>query len=158
MGKAHPLHTRPNPHTHHPHNKMAPFSDQNSMTPTPTNPDLQHTSTSHFYPPLPNTPSMSTHSSNPHDHAQQMELLEQIWSGLSLSRSNDETVSYVRIPVHPRVAMVWNQVTQTPSLPMRLQPPPQPHSSHMPHTHTRVHRSVHPYQPPEGHPRAPSIR
>ena len=30
-----------------------------------------------------------------------MEALEQIWSGLSLGRSKDETVSYVRILVHP---------------------------------------------------------
>ena len=87
-----------------------------------------------------------------------MELLEQIWSGLSLSLSNDETVSYVRIPVHPWAAMVWNQVTQTPSLPMRLEPPQQPYSSHRTHTHTRVRCSVHPYQPLEGHPRAPLVR
>ena len=123
MGKAHYLHTRSNPHTYHPCNKMAPSSDQNSTTPTPTDPDLQYTSTPHSYPPLPNTPSLSTHSSNPHNHDQQMELLEQIWSGLSFSCSNDKMVSYVRIPVHPCAAMVWNQVTQTPSLPMCLEPP-----------------------------------
>ena len=65
-----------------------------------------------------------------------MELLEQIWSSLSLGRSNDKTVSYVPIPVHPQAAMVWNQMTQTPSLPMRLEPPPPPNPYHTPHPHT----------------------
>ena len=87
-----------------------------------------------------------------------MELLEQIWSGLSLSRSNDKTVSYVPIPVHPRAAMVWNQMTQTPSLPMRLKPPPPPNPYHTPHTHIRVRRSAHPYHHPERYPRAQPVR
>ena len=34
--------------------------------------------------------------------------------------------------------MAWNKVTQTPSLPIRLEPPPQPNSYHMPQTHVRV--------------------
>ena len=44
---------------------------------------------------------MNSHTPNLHKQAREMEALEQIWSGLSLGRSKDETVSYVRIPVHP---------------------------------------------------------
>ena len=86
-----------------------------------------------------------------------MATLEQIWSGLSLGCSKDETVSYVQIPVHPRTALAWNQVTQTPSLPMRLKPPPQPTPHQLPRTHVQVRRSMHPYQAPAGHPRAPPV-
>ena len=87
-----------------------------------------------------------------------MEALEQIGSGLSLGRSEDETVSYVRIPVHPRTVMAWSQVTQTPSLPMRLEPPPQPTPYQMPRTHARVRRMVHPYQALVGRSRIPPVR
>ena len=86
-----------------------------------------------------------------------MEALEQIWSGLSLGRSEDETVSYVRIPIHPRTAMAWSQVTQTPSLPMRLEPPPQPTPYQMPRTYARVRRMVHPYQALVGRSRIPPV-
>nr|POE98132.1 hypothetical protein CFP56_67121 [Quercus suber] len=61
----------------------------------------------------------------PNDQAPVMENLKQIWSRLYLENSNKENVSYVRIPVHPRVAMSWNQMTQTPNLPLRLEQPPQ---------------------------------
>ena len=74
--------------------------------------------------------------------------LKQIWSGLSLEHLHDETVSFVRIPVHPRIAMVWNQVSQTLSLPLWLEPPSQPPPSHRPRSHVWVHRSGHPYHPP----------
>nr|POE83261.1 hypothetical protein CFP56_65939 [Quercus suber] len=101
---------------------------------------------------------MNTHSSIPQDQAQEIVNLEQIGSGLSLGRSNDETVSYVQILVHPRTALAWNQVTQTPSLPTRVETPPRPTPYHMPQTDVRVRRSVHPYQSPEGHSRAPLVR
>ena len=77
---------------------------------------------------------MNSHTPNLHEQAREMEALEQIWSGLSLEHSK-ETVSYVRIPVHPRTTMAWNQVTQTPGLPMRLEPPPSPNHYQMPRTH-----------------------
>ena len=44
-----------------------------------------------------------------HEHqAQEMANLEQIWSGLSLGRSNDEMVTYVQIPFHPQTALAWD--------------------------------------------------
>ena len=65
-------------------------------------------------------------------YEQEMENLGKLWSGLSLEKTLEGTVSYVHIPVHPRIAMNWNQATQTPSLPLRLDPPPHsnPHRSH----------------------------
>ena len=116
------LYSAPTQPKHLLHN--APSSDQISLTPTQTDPDLHLTPTHHNLPHLPTTPNMNTPSSFPHDQAQEMANLEQIWSSLSLGRSNDETVTYVWIPVHPQTALAWNQVTQTPSLPMRLEPPP----------------------------------
>ena len=53
-------------------------------------------------------------------------MLEQLWSELSLEHTLERTVSYVRIPVHPRTVMQWNQMTQMPSLPLRFDPPPPP--------------------------------
>ena len=67
-------------------------------------------------------------------------------------------MSYVRVLVHLWTALAWNQVTQTLSLPMRLEPPPQPTPYQLPRTHVRVRRLVHRYQAPAGHPRAPPIR
>ena len=46
--------------------------------------------------------------------------------------------------------MAWNQVTQTPGLPMRLEPPPQPTLYQMPKTYAQVRQMVHPYQAPVG--------
>ena len=137
---------------------MAPLSDQISSTPTPTDLDLQATPTHPSNLNLPPTPTMNSHTPNLHEQAREMEALEQIWSGLSLECSKDETVSYVRIPVHPRTAMAWNQVTQTPSLPMRLEPSPQPTPYQMPKTPARVRRTVHPYQAPVGRSRVPPDR
>ena len=97
---------------------MTPSSDQSSSTPTPIDPDMHLTPTPQSTPTLPATPTMNTHSTNPQDQAQEMVNLKQIWSGVSFKRSNNETVSYVRIQVHPRTALAWNQVTQTPSLPI----------------------------------------
>ena len=124
---------------------MAPSSDQSSSTPTPIDPDLQATPIHPNNPNLPPTLIMNSHTPNLYEQAREMEAFEQIWSGLSLERSEDETVSYVRISVHPRTTMAWNQVTQTPSLPMRLEPPPQPTPYQMPRTHARVRWTVHPY-------------
>ena len=137
---------------------MAPSSDQNSSTHTPTDPDLQATPTHQNNPNLQPTPTMNSHTPNLHNQAREMEELEQIWSGLSLERFEEETVSYVRILVHPQTAMAWNQVTQTPGLPMRLEPPPPPNHYQMPRTHTRVRRTMHPYQAPVGRSRVPPVR
>ena len=156
----HSYHTRTHLKTssHEPHLPMAPSSDQNSSTPTPTDPDLQATPTYQNNPNLPPTPTLNSHTPNLHDQAQDMEELKQIWSGLSLERFEEETVSYVRIPVHPRTAMAWNQVTQTPGLPMRLEPPPPPNHYQMPRTHAQVRRTVHPYQAPTSRSRVPPVR
>ena len=114
---------------------MPPSSDQSSLTPTPTDPDLRLTPTPQSTQTPPATPTMNTHPTSPHDQAQEIANLEQIWSSLSLGRSNDETVTYVRILVHLQTALAWNQVTQTLSLPMRLKPPPRHTPYHMPRTH-----------------------
>ena len=74
--------------------------------------------------------------------------LEQISSGLSLEHLHDETVSFVRIPVHPQIAMVWNQVSQTSSLLLWLEPPSHPPPFHRTCSHARVVRLGHPYHPP----------
>ena len=62
----------------------------------------------------PDSPCHSHHEHTfiyPQDQAQEMADLEQKLSSLSLGRSNDETVSYVQISVHPQTALAWNQVT-----------------------------------------------
>ena len=87
-----------------------------------------------------------------------MENLEQLWSGLSLKHTLNETVSYVRIPVHPWTAMQWNQMTQTPSLPLRLDPPPHSNPSRSHRSHVQVHRSGHPHHTQIRQSRAPPVR
>ena len=92
-----PTQTNPNlpPHSQNNSYTMPPSSDHSSTTPTQTDPDLHLTPTHHNLPPLPATPNMNTPSSFPHDQAQEMANLKQIWSSLSLGRSNDETVTYI---------------------------------------------------------------
>ena len=91
------------------------------------------------------------------DHEHTMANLEQIWSGLSLEHSHDETMSFVRISIHPRTALVWNQVSQTPSLPLRIEPPPQLTPYHRSLSNAQVHRPGHPYQAPARPSRAPPV-
>ena len=111
---------------------MAPSSDQASTSPTPTNPDLRLTQTLQDTPPILTIPLLNNHPPLLQAYKQEMENLEKLWSGLSLEQTLDGTVSYVRIPVHPQTAMNWNQATQTPSLPLRPDPPPHsnPYRSH----------------------------
>ena len=45
---------------------------------------------------------MHMQTSLPHDQHLEMENLEQLWGGLSIENTNNENVSYVRIPVHSR--------------------------------------------------------
>ena len=90
---------------------MAPSSDQASSTPTPTDPDLSLTPTPQSNQPLSATPIMNYHSPTPQAYEQQMENLEQLWSRLSLKHTPNEMVNYVRISVHSRMAMQWNQMT-----------------------------------------------
>ena len=140
---------------------MAPSSDQTTPTTTPTDPDLHLSTTPQSHPHMAAF-TMSSHTHPPSNHAQEMEELEQIWNSLSLEQLQNETVSFVRIPVHPRIAMVWNQVSQSPSLPLRLepptQPPTQPPPSHRPYSQIRVRRSRHPYHPQTRPSRAPPVR
>ena len=49
-------------------------------------------------------------------------------------------------------------MTQTPSSPMRLEPPPPQNPYHTPRTHTRVRRSTHPYHHSERYPQAQPVR
>ena len=86
--------------------RMASSSDQTSPTTTPTDPDLHLSTTPQSNPHMAAPLTMSSHTHPPPTHAQAMEELEQIWSSLSLEHSQNETVSFVRIPVHPRTAMV----------------------------------------------------
>ena len=52
------------------------------------------------------------------------------WSLFSRLQRRDSELCLLL--VHPRPAMAWNKVTQTPSLPMRLKSPPQPTPYQMP--------------------------
>ena len=137
---------------------MAPSSNQLSSTATPTDSNLHLSTTpqSNSHMAAPST--MNSNTPSPPTHAQEMADLEQIWSGLSLEHLHDETVSFVWIPIHPQTAMVWNQVSQSPSLPLRLEPPAQPPPSYRPRSHVRVLRSGHPYHPPARSSRAPPVR
>ena len=101
---------------------------------------------------------MNSHTPSPLTHAQEMADLEQIWSGLSLEHLHDETMSFVRIPVHPRTTMLWNQVSQTPSLLLQLEPPSHPPPSHRTRPHARVVRLGHPYSPPARTSHVPPVR
>lgn len=114
--------------------------DPYSYTPTPTR------GPHHF-------PHHSMHMQHPplNDQALAMKVLEQIWSSLSLEQANEETMSNVCIPVHPRVAMAWNQTIQTPNLPLRLESPPQNQTRRMNRGHIQVQWVVHPYQAQVGH-------
>ena len=137
---------------------MAPSSDQHSSTATPTDPDLRQSPTPQSFPHLPTTPTMNSQAPSLQDHDLMMTNLEQVWSRLSLEHSHDKMVSFVRIPVHPQTAMVWNQVLETPSLPLRIEPPPQPTPRHRSCSTAWVHCSGHPYPTPTRPSRAPPIR
>ena len=73
-----PFQTRPHlkPLSHHPHLPMAPFSDQSSSIPTPTDPNLQAMPTHPSNPNLPPTPTMNSHTPNPHEQAREMAFLK----------------------------------------------------------------------------------
>ena len=137
---------------------MAPSSNQHSSTATPTNPDLRQSPTPQSFPHTPATPTMNNQAPPSQAHELMMANLEQVWSSLSLEYSQDELVGFVRIPVHPRTAMVWNQVSQTPSLPLRVETPPQPTPCNRSRSNAQVHRLRHPYQTPARSSRAPPVR
>nr|POF08056.1 hypothetical protein CFP56_17780 [Quercus suber] len=69
---------------------MAPSSNQNSSTSTPTDPDLRLTPTPQSTPPLSATPTMPTHSPTLQNYDQEMANLEQIWNNLSLEHTHNE--------------------------------------------------------------------
>ena len=137
---------------------MALSSDQPSSTVTLTNFDLHLSTTPQSNSHMAAPPTMNSHTHSPPTHAQEMADLEQIWSGLSLEHLHEETVSFFWIPIHPQTTMVWNQVSQSPSLPLRFKPPAQPPPSHRPPSHVRVLRSSHPYHPPARSSRAPPVQ
>ena len=136
---------------------MAPSSDQVSSTPTPTDPNLSLTPTPQSNLPPLATPSMNYDSPTPQAYEQEMENLERLWRNLSLEHTLNETISYVCILVHPQMTMQWNQMMQTPSLPMRLDPPPHSTPSHSHRSQVRVNRSGHPYHTQTRQSRAPSV-
>ena len=109
-------------------------------------------------PHTPANPTMNNQAPPSQAHELMMANLEQVWSSLSLEHSQDELVSFVRISVHPRTAMVWNQVSQTPSLPLRVETPPQPTTHNRSRSNAWVQRPGHPYQTPARSSRAPPVR
>ena len=109
-------------------------------------------------PHTPANPTMNNQAPPSQAHELMMANLEQVWSSLSLEHSQDELVSFVRISVHPRTAMVWNQVSQTPSLPLRVETPPQPTTHNRSRSNAWVQRPGHPYQTPTRSSRAPPVR
>ena len=124
-------HANPRLHKHLPRNKMAPSFDQNSSTSTPTDPDLHLTPTHQTTPSLPATPSMHTHSPTPRPSLSNGKPRTNMeWSLFSPLHRRDSELCLLL--VHPRPAMAWNKVTQTPSLPMPLKSPPQPTPYQMP--------------------------
>ena len=54
--------------------------------------------------------------------------------------------------------MVWNQVSQTPSLSLQIETPPQPTPRNRSRSNARVHRPRHPYPTPARSSRAPPVR
>ena len=99
---------------------MAPSSDQDSTTPTPTNSNLQLSLLPIQSPHHPSLNPMPMQLSLPHDHPLPLDHLNQLMSCLSIKTTNNKEVIYVRIPIHPRTLVAWNQITKTPSLPLRL--------------------------------------
>ena len=99
---------------------MAPSSDENSTTPTPTDPDLQLSLSPMGSPHHPSLSPMPIQLSPPHNHPLLLDHLNQLMSCLSIKTTNNEEVTYVRIPIHPRTLVAWNQMTKTPILPLWL--------------------------------------
>ena len=99
---------------------MAPSSDENSTTPTPTDPDLQLSLSPMGSPHHPSLSPMPIQLSPPHNHPLPLDHLNQLMSCLSIKTTNNEEVTYVRIPIHPRTLVAWNQMTKTPILPLWL--------------------------------------
>lgn len=64
--------------------------------------------------PMPRQTLSPSRTLTPLDH------LNYLMSCLSIETSNNKEVKYVRIPIHPRTWVAWNQMTQTPSLPLRV--------------------------------------
>ncbi|KAF3962472.1 hypothetical protein CMV_013023 [Castanea mollissima] len=58
--------------------------------------------------------------SPPHNHPLSLDHLNQLMSCLSIKTTNNEEVTYVRIPIHPWTLVAWSQMTKTPSLPLWL--------------------------------------
>ena len=104
------------------------------------------TSSSHYHqqgvftPHHPSLNPMPMQLSPPHDHPLPLDHLNQLMSCLSIKTTNNEEVTYVRIPIHPRTLVAWNQTTKTPSLPLRLDS-----STHRHHKRNDASR-IHPLQ------------
>ena len=112
------------------------------MTPTPIDPDLQLSLSPMGSPHHPSLNPMPMQLSLPHDHPLPLDHLNQLMSCLSIKTTNNEEVTYVRIPIHPRTLVAWNQMTKTPSLPHWLDS-----STHRRHKrnfrgHARARRAV----------------
>ena len=106
---------RVQPFTH-----MAPLFDQDSTTPTPTDLDLQLSLSPMGSPHHPSLNPMPMQLSPPHDHPLPLDHLNQLMNCLSIKTTNNEEVTYVRIPIHPWTLFAWNQMTKTPNLPLWL--------------------------------------
>ena len=124
-------HANPRLHKHLPRNKMAPSSDQNSSTSTPTDPIFTSrplTKLTRVSPPL--HPCTHIHLPPRPSSSNGKPRTDMEWSLFSRLQRRDSELCLLL--VHPRPAMAWNKVTQTPSLPMRLKSPPQPTPYQMP--------------------------
>ena len=65
-------------------------------------------------------PSIPCPCNSSHDHPLLLDHLNQLMSYLFIKTTNNKEVTYVRIPIHPRTLVAWNQMTKTPSLPLQL--------------------------------------
>ena len=99
---------------------MALSSDQDSTTPTPTDSDLQLTLSPMVSPHHPFLNPMPMQLSLPHNQPLPLDHLNQLMSCLSIKTTNNKEVTYVRIPIHSRTLVAWNQMTKTPNLPLQL--------------------------------------
>ena len=121
---------------------MAPSSDQDSMTPTPTDPNLQLSLSPMGSPYHPSLNPMPMQLSLPHDHPLPLDHLNQLMSCLSIKTTNNEEVTYVQIPIHPQTLVAWNQITKTPSLPLWLDSSTHCHHRRNFRRHARAQRAL----------------
>ena len=121
---------------------MASSSNQDSTTPTPTDPNLQLSRSPMGSPHHLSLNPMPMQLSPPHNHPLPLDHLNQLMSCLSIKTANNEEVTYVRILIYPWTLVAWNQMTKTPSLPLRLDSSTHRHHKRTFKGHAQVRRVV----------------